>query len=531
MKKRKSQIQHMLEELLPGEVEKLIHDTFASFDRGKVEKFVRHRLDGFDTDKLEELAREVTRDLDADKIKKLLQRNLGSLDKDKLEKLLREGSRHLDRRSLEDRIRAQVQGLDIAKIRRAAQARLAALDAESVDKIVRERADVLIQERLSSLNPRELKALAKAKQREFKRTTKQATREARKSLAAGVSEVARQTDALAAKIEPPKSRNPLATLAKGTSRLALFGAAGWIAYSHFLVDHQLPLPKAFPAEQMTLAFKPTGPLNLYVDRSVTGRPLLLVHSVNAGASAYEMRPLFSHYRGQRPVYALDLPGFGFSARPKTEYTPDVYVQAILTAVATIGVDPVDVISLSLSSEFVAEAARRKPELFHSLVLLSPSGMDQAKRSSQAAAANGLDAWLLPLFSFPLWGRPFYDLLSTRLSIKYFLQKSFVGAVPGDLIDYAYKTSHQPGAEHAPFAFISGRLFTTNAVERIYRHVETPTLVLYDRDPFVSFERLPELLATNKTWQAKRVAPTLGLALWERTAETVETIASFWKGLD
>jgi pimeloyl-ACP methyl ester carboxylesterase len=529
MKKRKSQLQNMLEDLLPDDVEKLIHDAFASFDRGKVEKFVRSRLDGFDADKLEDLARDVVRDLDTDKLKKLLQHKLGNLDTGKLEHLLAEGARHLDRRSVEDRIRAQIKGLDLDKIRRAAQARMAALDAEAVDKIVRERADAIVQERLSSLNPRELKALARAKQRDLKR----AGRSARKSLASGVHEVARQTDALATQIEPRKSVNPITAVLGATGRLAFLSAAGWIAYSHFLVDHQVPLPKAFPAEQMTLAFKPTGPLNLYVDRSVTGRPLLLVHSVNAAASSYEMRPLFSHFRGQRPVFALDLPGFGFSARPKAEYTPDIFVQAILTAAATIGTDPVDVITLSLGSEFVAEAARRKPELFHSLTLMSPSGMDQSTRGrgSQAAAANGLDAWLLPLLSFPLWGRPFFDLLTTRASIKYFLQKSFVGAVPGDMIDYANKTGHQPGGEHAPFAFVSGRLFTANAAERIYRKVETPTLVLYDRDAFVSFERLPELLATNKTWQAKRIAPTLGMPHWERTPETVEAIASFWKGLD
>jgi pimeloyl-ACP methyl ester carboxylesterase len=43
-------------------------------------------------------------------------------------------------------------------------------------------------------------------------------------------------------------------------------------------------------------------------------PMLLVHSVNASASAAEMAPLFDYYRQSRSVYALDLPGFGFSDR-------------------------------------------------------------------------------------------------------------------------------------------------------------------------------------------------------------------------
>ena len=45
-----------------------------------------------------------------------------------------------------------------------------------------------------------------------------------------------------------------------------------------------------------------------------GPPLLLVHSVNAAASAAEVRPLHEHYRATRTVLSLDLPGYGFSDR-------------------------------------------------------------------------------------------------------------------------------------------------------------------------------------------------------------------------
>ncbi len=540
MSNQKSQFQTMVEDILPDDVERLLHDAFASFDRKKVERFVRDQMDQLDTDKIEELAREVMRELDTEKLKHLLQRQLGNFDKDKLEKFLHDGARQLDRRKLEDRVRDQIKTLDFGKIRRAALVRLAALDTEAFDSVVRERAEVVVREQLKNLSPRELRALARGKQRDLrrlarstKRDLKRQTKEARKTLAGGATAVARTADKTAAWLEPAESRNPVATVLGAAGRFAVLSAVGWIAYSHFMVDHQMPLPKAFPAEQMTLAFKPTGPLNMYVDRQASGRPLLLVHSVNAAASSYEMRPLFLHYRSQRPVYALDLPGYGFSARPKADYTPEVFVQAILAAVAAIDGGPVDVITFSLGSEFVGEAAKRKPELFHSLVLLSPSGMVESTqvRGSQGAAESGLDAWVLPFIGFPLWGRPLFDLLTVRKSIAYFLQKSFIGTVPQEWIDYAYKTSHQPGAEHAPFAFISGKLFTANATDRIYHQVTSPTLVVYDRDAFVSFDRLPELLAAHTTWQAIRIAPTLGLAHWERTEETTAALESFWKGLD
>ena len=50
-------------------------------------------------------------------------------------------------------------------------------------------------------------------------------------------------------------------------------------------------------------------------------PLLLIHSINAAGSAYEIRPLYEHYRQSRTVYALELPGFGHSrARQARKYS-------------------------------------------------------------------------------------------------------------------------------------------------------------------------------------------------------------------
>ena len=148
-------------------------------------------------------------------------------------------------------------------------------------------------------------------------------------------------------------------------------------------------------------------------------------------------------------------------------------------------------------------------------------------SAQFVRAFGFDDIAYPLLAFRLWSRPFYDLLTTRQSLQWFLQKSFLGAIPDGMINYAFSTSHQPGAEHAPLYFVAGKLFTPNAFDRIYRHVNTPTLVLYDRDAYVRFDRLPELLAANQAWQAQRISPTLGLPQWEKPEATVAALEEFW----
>lgn len=61
------------------------------------------------------------------------------------------------------------------------------------------------------------------------------------------------------------------------------------------------------------------------------RPLLLIHSVNAAASAFEVKPLFDYYRSRRPVYAIDLPGFGLSDRSDRCYSVRTMTDAVLLA--------------------------------------------------------------------------------------------------------------------------------------------------------------------------------------------------------
>jgi pimeloyl-ACP methyl ester carboxylesterase len=510
-------------------LEALGRDALESLDRDKLEKVVREALHSLDTDKLEKWARKSLRSVDNDKLKRLLRDKLGGLDKDKLEDLLKDGMRHIDRHKLEESVRDRIRSLDLDKIKSAARSSINDFDPHKIESFVNARVDSVVRARLDALDADELEKLLDSKRAAL--AIEEGKRKGKGKAAKNELKKASKKDAkVTVKVEDESSSNPITTLIGTLGRFAILGAAGWIAYSHLFLEHQVPLPKAIAAELLTLVYRPSGPINIYQDRGGSGRPLVLIHSINAAASSYEMRPLFQHYRGDRPVFALDLPGFGFSARTNIEYTPEIYVNAIITLLAGLDGEPADVVALSLGSEFAAEAARRRPELFHSLALISPSGMYQkdSARSSQAASAQGFDPYIYPLLSFRLWSRPIYDLLTTRQSIAYFLQRSFVGAIPDGMVDYSIATSHQPGAEHAPLYFVSGKLFSPNALDKIYKQVNTPSLVIYDQDAFVRFDRLPELLATNKAWQATRISPTLGLPHWEKLEETTKALDAFWE---
>lgn len=305
--------------------------------------------------------------------------------------------------------------------------------------------------------------------------------------------------------------------------LAVTTVGGWAIYQN-LKPGVSPLPEAFAAERIAFSSELAGQVSYYVDRQGEGRPLVLIHSINAAASSFEMKPLFDHYRGQRPIYALDWPGYGFSERSGDRpYLPQLYVETLIDLLVTQVGEPADVMAMSLGCEFVAHAAMQRPELFRSLTFISPTGLSERQIDIPGEK-------IYQALSVPVWSQPLFELLTIRSSISYFLGKNFVGDVPEAMIDYAYAASHQPAAKFAPLYFLSGQMFTPNISSSIYSKLTVPTLVIYDRDPNISFEKLPDVLAKNELWQAKRIASSLGLPHWELPSETTAAMDQFWAGI-
>jgi pimeloyl-ACP methyl ester carboxylesterase len=327
-------------------------------------------------------------------------------------------------------------------------------------------------------------------------------------------------------------RGFITNAARATGAAFLSASLTWIGYSALGIDHDLPLPAAIAAEQRDFTSPLAGKLSYYVDPDGAGRPLVLIHSINAGASAYEMRPLFEHYRGVRPVYALDLPGFGLSDRSNRAYSPALYTAAIvdLLQLEIAAEGGVDLVALSLSAEFAARAALDRPDLVRSLALISPTGFSRpgGQNAVERSSSQGTTDRLYRAFSFPLWSQAFYDLLVSRPSLRYFLQRAFVGPVDRGLLEYAYLTTHRPGARYAPLYFVSGKLFSPDIREAVYERLQQPALVLYDRDANIGFNALPGFLENHLNWHTARIAPTLGLPHWEKLPETTRALDTFWE---
>ena len=283
-----------------------------------------------------------------------------------------------------------------------------------------------------------------------------------------------------------------------------------------------PLTPALDAEQFAVTLDGNVTLRGYQGEVLEGTPLVLLHSINAAPSAMEIRPLFEHYRDKRPVMAPDLPGFGLSDRPAVSYSSVQYAQWIAEWLKAFH-SPPDVVALSLTGEFVARAILEQGTRIRSLTLISPTGMGTASPPSLPSGSR-LDRVL----NSPWVGKSLFRALTTKASIRWFLNKAFVGPTPEYLVQYAWETARQPGAHLVPLKFLTFRLFTEQAMSRLYSRLTLPCLVLYDDDPNIGFERLSELADSNDQWTIKRLVPSMGLPHWELPADTIKALDDFWR---
>jgi pimeloyl-ACP methyl ester carboxylesterase len=229
-----------------------------------------------------------------------------------------------------------------------------------------------------------------------------------------------------------------------------------------------------------------------------------VHTINAAASAAEVRPLFESLSQHRTVYAIDLPGYGLSERADRLYTPRLMTDALHDLVQHIqavhGTQAIDALAVSLSCEFLARAAAEQPTHFQTISLVSPTGFTGLKlRQAEEGKTYGLN-WLWKLLKGPGWGRSIFNLLTRPKVIRYFLKKTWGSPnIDEEMYRYAVWTTRQPGAEHAPLSFLSAQLFSAD-ITNIYDKLQQKVWMSHGtRGDFVDY-RGKQRYANSKNWR-------------------------------
>jgi pimeloyl-ACP methyl ester carboxylesterase len=254
------------------------------------------------------------------------------------------------------------------------------------------------------------------------------------------------------------------------------------------------LPPALPGRLLEL-HSGAGRLALYLSEppgdATRAAPLLLVHSVNAAGSSREMRPVWQRYAAQRPVIAVDLPGFGLSERSDRAYTPRLMTDALLAVAGEVqrrhGSTPIDVLALSLGCEFAARAVSEAPALFRSLALVSPTGFNGTRRRDGPPGSTRAVPGLHRVLSLPLWSDGLFRALTRPGVIRFFLEKTWGRReIDEDLWQYDVAITRDAEARHAPLHFLGGGLFSAD-IHRVYESLTLPVWMSHgSRGDFVDY---------------------------------------------
>ncbi|NOT09278.1 MAG: alpha/beta fold hydrolase [Gemmatimonadales bacterium] len=134
----------------------------------------------------------------------------------------------------------------------------------------------------------------------------------------------------------------------------------------FLRDHPPPLPEHH-AEWLDAGGAPVR-----VVRAGEGdTTLVLLHGF--GESLTVWRPIFDRLTEKNRVVALDLPGFGGSAKPAASYSLESMTERLTGFLDRWVPGPVVMVGHSMGGELAASVALARPDQVKLLVLIAPAG--------------------------------------------------------------------------------------------------------------------------------------------------------------
>jgi pimeloyl-ACP methyl ester carboxylesterase len=237
-------------------------------------------------------------------------------------------------------------------------------------------------------------------------------------------------------------------------RLLMSGGAaigGVAAYNLLARRSVAPLPDPVGGEEGWLEWR--GHRVAYAVQG-SGPPVLLLHSIGYWSWSYEWRHNVEVLARRFTVYTVDLLGFGRSDRPAVAYGARLYLALISDFARRVVRAPTALVGAGLSGVYAAELAAADPARFPVVVLVAPTGLTMLRERASTADSAGRRLVETPLVGTAAWNaRVSHAALLRLLEVTYYRE----GQVTRERLEMAFATTHQPGAKHAPTAWLAHQL--------------------------------------------------------------------------
>jgi pimeloyl-ACP methyl ester carboxylesterase len=217
------------------------------------------------------------------------------------------------------------------------------------------------------------------------------------------------------------------------------------------------------------------------ERQENRPPLLLVHGF--GASTDHWRKNIAELKEDFEVWAIDLLGFGRSAKPTLQYGGDLWRDQLQAFITEIIQQPVVLAGNSLGGYSALSLASYSPDLTKGLILLNTAGpFSDALAASKSNPFQKLIRTILLQSWASYW---LFQYVRRPQNIRKTLEKVYLdkSAVTDQLVEDIYRPSCDRGA---PQVFAS--VFKTpqgDSVDQLLASVNCPLLMLWgEGDPWM-----------------------------------------------
>lgn len=162
---------------------------------------------------------------------------------------------------------------------------------------------------------------------------------------------------------------------------------------------------------------PDGPMRAWASEPRHGLPVLFIHGY--GALIDHWRPIMRDVASANSFFAIDLYGFGYSARPPGPPSKERWAEQVAGYIKDVIGAPAVVVGHSMGGVVAAELARRHGELVRALVLVNSSGMQPYERS-----LTPTDRLMLDMLGAPLVGETVAGLFANEWAVRQGLLASY-----------------------------------------------------------------------------------------------------------
>lgn len=254
---------------------------------------------------------------------------------------------------------------------------------------------------------------------------------------------------------------------------AVFALAPWV--TGCLSFHQGPMPgepkdaSYIEVEGARVRYRDTG----------EGPPVIMIHGFASSLETWDLvQPIIAK---NHRVISLDLKGFGWTDRPDGDYSPWAEAKIVRALMDRRGIDRAAIVAHSWGSSVALALALGAPERVTKIALYDAWVYeDQIPTFFRLARRQGMGEFLFGVY--------YKERPDERLSLAFYDPK----VVNEKLAEDIERAVERPGTVAAALAAVRGQTFSE--VEKRYRTIQKPTLLLWGREDVVTTVDFAERLS-------------------------------------